>query len=111
MSCDNVVVPERVLSLKGLVRRSRCCQAEIDHAFPFDSQPFWRCEVLKCTKCGSELDEETGFGVYNDENVQIWPVPADFDGFFVPSHRSLCDGDDFTHTLHLPKRLRRKFSR
>jgi len=101
-------VPEHALSLKGLIRRSLCCHADVAHEFPFDAQPFWRCEVLICEHCKARVED---FEVYNDENVRIWPVPEDFDAEFVPSHRSLCAGDEFERPIHLPRRLRRRFLR
>ena len=107
-------MPKSALSLKGLTRRSRCCRADVADEFPDDAQPSWRIHTVKCAQCGQRIgdleESNDDFEVYNDEGIRIWPVPSDFDESFVPSYRSLCDGDDLAHPIHLPRRLRRRFT-
>ena len=96
------------ISLKELDRRSICCHGPVEHPYPIDAQPFYRCEILRCVICGREIDD---FEVVNECGQVIWPVPEWFEGDFSPTYRALCDGSSDSCEVRLPPRLRRALSR
>jgi hypothetical protein len=63
------------ISLAGLHRLSPCCRSSIYHDHKGMSDPLAASLTLRCSNCGRRV---TRFLVENEDGVQIWPLPTDF---------------------------------
>lgn len=63
------------ISLSGLHRLSPCCRSAVYHDHKGMSDPLDAALALKCANCHRRV---TRFLVVNEDGVQIWPLPGNF---------------------------------